>query len=221
MRECQQLWSAACSHSRPTRPDCTSSALGAFTCPVFAACLWRLSACLPVLSVWLAGCLAGWLACLPAFLPAEHIYVGMQLLSSLLLLGGGPFLSTYGPQLMSACTAYVGEVVERGLLLMLPPVDLLMVAAPQQAAPLVLPFMQVGGWVGGGVGQEGAAAGLNCAAVERVGGPEGSEWVVGVVCSAGTLPVLPWSLLVCAIAGVWYPGGQWPVQQRGRPVLSG
>lgn len=73
----------------------------------------------------------------------------MQLLSSLLLLGGGPFLSTYGPQLMSACTAYVGEVVERGLLLMLPPVDLLLVAAPQQAAPLVLPFMQVGGWVGG------------------------------------------------------------------------
>lgn len=74
---------------------------------------------------------------------AEHIYIGMQLLSSLLLLGGGSFLSAYGPQLMSACAAYVGEVVERGLLLMLPPVDLLLVAAPQQAAPLVLPFMQV------------------------------------------------------------------------------
>jgi hypothetical protein len=84
----------------------------------------------------------------------------MQLLSSLLLLGGGPFLSTYGPQLMSACTAYVGEVVERGLLLMLPPVDLLLVAAPQQAAPLVLPFMQVGcGWE-----QDGAEAGLSFAA---------------------------------------------------------
>lgn len=75
---------------------------------------------------------------------AEHINIGTQLLSSLLLLGGGPFLSTYGPQLVSVCTAYVGEVVERGLLLMLPPVDLLLVAAPQQAAPLLLPFMQVG-----------------------------------------------------------------------------
>lgn len=74
---------------------------------------------------------------------AEHIQIGMQLLTSLLLLGGGPFLSTYGPQLLAACAAYVGEVVERGLLLMLPPMDLLLVAAPQQAAPLLLPFMQV------------------------------------------------------------------------------
>jgi hypothetical protein len=39
---------------------------------------------------------------------------------------------------------YVGEVVERGMLLLLPPIDLLLVALPQQAAPLVLPFMQVG-----------------------------------------------------------------------------
>jgi hypothetical protein len=78
-------------------------------------------------------------------LRTEHIYIGMQLFSSLLLLGGVPFLSSYGPQLVSACTAYVGEVVERGVLLMLPPVDLLLVAAPQQAAPLVLPFMQVCG----------------------------------------------------------------------------
>jgi hypothetical protein len=67
----------------------------------------------------------------------------MQLLSSLLLLGGQPFLTTYGPQLLAACAAYVGEVVERGLLLLLPPIDLLLVAAAQQAAPLVLLFMQV------------------------------------------------------------------------------
>jgi hypothetical protein len=29
------------------------------------------------------------------------------------------------------------------MLLLLPPIDLLLVAMPQQAAPLVLPFMQV------------------------------------------------------------------------------
>lgn len=78
-----------------------------------------------------------------AHVPAEHITIGMQLLSSLLLLGGGAFLSAHGPQLVSACAAYVGEVVERGLLLMLPPMDLLLVAAPQQAAPMMLHFMQV------------------------------------------------------------------------------
>lgn len=52
-------------------------------------------------------------------------------------------MATYGPQLLAACTAYVGEVVERGMLLMLPPLDLLLVAAPQQATPLLLPFLQV------------------------------------------------------------------------------
>ncbi len=67
----------------------------------------------------------------------------MQLLSSLLLLGGSAFLSSQGPQLVTACAAYVGEVVERGLLLMLPPMDLLLVAAPHQAAPLMLEFMPV------------------------------------------------------------------------------
>lgn len=70
----------------------------------------------------------------------------MQLFSSLLMLGGGAFLSAYGPQLLSACTAYLGNVVERGMLLMFPPMDLLLVAAPQQAAPMLLPFLQVGGW---------------------------------------------------------------------------
>eukprot|EP00878_Enallax_costatus_P033052 GHUV01036429.1.p1 GENE.GHUV01036429.1~~GHUV01036429.1.p1 ORF type:complete len:379 (+),score=66.51 GHUV01036429.1:725-1861(+) len=73
---------------------------------------------------------------------AEHIYLGMQIISSLLLLGGALFLATYGPQLIAACTAYVGEVVERGLLLMLPPMDILLIAAPQQAAPMIQPFMQ-------------------------------------------------------------------------------
>lgn len=67
----------------------------------------------------------------------------MQLLSSLIMLGGPSFLTAYGQQLLGACAAYVGEVVERGMLLLLPPIDLLLVAAPQQAAPLVLPFMQV------------------------------------------------------------------------------
>jgi hypothetical protein len=86
------------------------------------------------------GNVAAWLF---AAVPAEHISLGMQLLSSLIMLGGPSFLAAYGPQLLGACTAYVGEVVERGVLLLLPPVDLLLVAAPQQAAPLVLPFMQV------------------------------------------------------------------------------
>jgi hypothetical protein len=67
----------------------------------------------------------------------------MQLLTSLLLLGGGAFLASYGPHLLAACTAYVGEVVDRGLLLMLPPMDLLLVAAPQQSAAMLLPFMEV------------------------------------------------------------------------------
>ncbi|KAF6254078.1 hypothetical protein COO60DRAFT_1642619 [Scenedesmus sp. NREL 46B-D3] len=56
--------------------------------------------------------------------------------------GGAIVLAAYGQQLLGACTAYVGEVVERGMLLLLPPLDLLLVALPQQAAPLVLPFMQ-------------------------------------------------------------------------------
>jgi hypothetical protein len=77
-------------------------------------------------------------------LSAEHISLGMQLMSSLIMLGGPSFLAAYGQQLLGACTAYVGEVVERGMLLLLPPVDLLLVALPQQAEPLVLPFMQVG-----------------------------------------------------------------------------
>jgi hypothetical protein len=71
----------------------------------------------------------------------------MQLLTSLLLLGGGPLLAVYGHQLMEAMAGYVGEVVERGLLLLLPPLDLLLVAAPDQAAPLVVPVLQVG-WTG-------------------------------------------------------------------------
>lgn len=79
---------------------------------------------------------------LHGILLAEHIYLGMQILSSLLMLGGAQFLATYGPQLLAACTAYVGEVVERGLLLMLPPMDLILIAAPQEAAPLMIPFMQ-------------------------------------------------------------------------------
>jgi hypothetical protein len=67
----------------------------------------------------------------------------MQLLSSLIMLGGPSFLAAFGQQLLGAVAGYVGEVVERGMLLLLPPVDLLLVAAPQQAAPLLLQFMQV------------------------------------------------------------------------------
>jgi hypothetical protein len=88
----------------------------------------------------------------------------MQLLSSLLLLGGAPFLADHGPALLSAAAGLVGEVVERGHLLLLPPVDLLLVAAPQQAAPLLLPFMQVRARGGRGGGGRGGGALRGCLA---------------------------------------------------------
>jgi len=82
--------------------------------------------------------------------PAEHIGLAMSITSSCILLGGRPFLAQYGAVLAAALTAYVGDVRERGMLLLFPVMDLLLVQYPQEGAQLLGPALQVGSDVHGG-----------------------------------------------------------------------
>jgi hypothetical protein len=69
------------------------------------------------------------------------VRAGLQVVSSLVLLGGAPFLQQHGPALAAALASYVGAVNERGILLLLPPIDLMLVLFPSDAPPLLAPAL--------------------------------------------------------------------------------
>lgn len=69
----------------------------------------------------------------------------MAITTSCIMLGGAPFLAHYGQPLLGALAGYMGAVRERGMLLLLPPMDLLLVLFPQEGAALLMPALQVGG----------------------------------------------------------------------------
>jgi hypothetical protein len=72
----------------------------------------------------------------------EHVRAGLQIVSSLVLLGGAPFLQQYGADLAALLAGYIGTVNERGTLLLLPPLDLLLTLYPTAAPPLLAPALQ-------------------------------------------------------------------------------
>jgi hypothetical protein len=67
----------------------------------------------------------------------------MQLFTSLILLGGRPFLERYGEGITSVLSNLLGQVKERGMLLMMPVMDLLLVAYPEEAPQLLAQPLQV------------------------------------------------------------------------------
>ncbi len=73
---------------------------------------------------------------------SEHIRAGLQTITSLILLGGAPFLQQHGGDLAQLLAGYVGTVNERGMLLLLPPLDLLLVMFPADAPALLAPALQ-------------------------------------------------------------------------------
>lgn len=68
----------------------------------------------------------------------------MQLFSSLLLLGGAPYLAQWGPGLAEVLVGYLGNVKARGMLLMLPVMDQVLVCSPQEGAAVLAAPLQVG-----------------------------------------------------------------------------
>ncbi|GBF94095.1 hypothetical protein Rsub_07082 [Raphidocelis subcapitata] len=72
----------------------------------------------------------------------EHVRAGMQIISSLVLLGGAPFLRQHGADLAGLLAGYMGAVNERGTLLLLPPLDLLLMLFPADAPSLLAPALQ-------------------------------------------------------------------------------
>jgi hypothetical protein len=80
--------------------------------------------------------------------------VCMSIISSCVLLGGAPYLQRWGADLVSALGAYMGNVRERGALLLLPPLDLVLQTFPQEAPQLLQPALlkmlslMLGGQVG-------------------------------------------------------------------------
>ena len=56
----------------------------------------------------------------------EHIAVGMRIAASCVLLGGAPFLQAYGGLLVRALTGFVGNVKERGMLTLLPALEVVL-----------------------------------------------------------------------------------------------
>jgi len=71
----------------------------------------------------------------------EHIQLGMQVLSSLVLLGGQPLLQRYGQEVSSIFLNFLGNVSERGMLLLFPVLDLIVSVAPQAAADVLQPVL--------------------------------------------------------------------------------
>jgi hypothetical protein len=67
----------------------------------------------------------------------------MSIISSATLLGGAPFLAQHGAATVGALHAYLGNVTDKGMLLLLPPMDLILVAFPEDGSVLLLPALQV------------------------------------------------------------------------------
>ena len=67
-------------------------------------------------------------------LPAEHIKVGTQIMTSCVLLGGSEFLQHHGAALAGTLAGLTGSVNERGMLLLFPVYEILL----QVIAPVLL-----------------------------------------------------------------------------------
>jgi len=67
----------------------------------------------------------------------------MSIIPSCILLGGASFLATHGVSLAEGVETYMGNVRERGMLLLMPPLDLILMAFPQEGAVLLMPALQV------------------------------------------------------------------------------
>jgi hypothetical protein len=71
----------------------------------------------------------------------EHIRLGVAVLTSMVLLGGAPFLQAHGGAVASVFTAFLGNVNERGMLLMFPAMELVLGAVPSVAPSVLQPAL--------------------------------------------------------------------------------
>lgn len=71
----------------------------------------------------------------------EHVAVGTRLISSCVLLGGGEVLAAHGQGIVSVLTGYVGNVKDRGMLCLLPVMDLIVQLFPQDGPALLRPAL--------------------------------------------------------------------------------
>jgi len=72
----------------------------------------------------------------------EHVQVVMRLLESYVLLGGRPFLEAYGNMTAQILRTTLGNVKEKGTLLVIPVLDTLVQCFPHEAPPLLEPVLQ-------------------------------------------------------------------------------
>lgn len=76
-------------------------------------------------------------ACAPLPACAEHIQVACHICTSAILLGGAPFLERHAGGMVGMLSALLGNVKERGMLLLLPLMGLALTAFPEDM-PLAL-----------------------------------------------------------------------------------
>lgn len=65
----------------------------------------------------------------------EHVRVGMQIITSCILLGGGAFLEHFGAAVVQILTSMIGALNEKGLGVLLPVMELLVQCFPAEAPP--------------------------------------------------------------------------------------
>lgn len=75
-------------------------------------------------------------------MPAEHMATACAIMRSCLLAGGPQFVPAYGAQLASALTALLGNVSERGSLLLLPVMEIAIQVAPEHSPQALEPALQ-------------------------------------------------------------------------------
>ncbi|KAG1675441.1 hypothetical protein FOA52_001739 [Chlamydomonas sp. UWO 241] len=71
----------------------------------------------------------------------EHIRFGVAVLTSMVLLGGAPFMQAHGASVASVFTAFFGNVNERGMLLLFPAMELVLGAVPSVAPSVLQPAL--------------------------------------------------------------------------------
>ena len=73
----------------------------------------------------------------------EHTAVGMKLATSCILLGGADLLRAHGAALVDVLRSYIGNVKDRGMLLLLPVMDLVVQCFPEEGPGLLTPALTV------------------------------------------------------------------------------
>jgi hypothetical protein len=71
----------------------------------------------------------------------EYIAVGTRALTSCLLLNAAEVLTAHGPRLLGVLTSLIGNVKDRGMLCLLPVIDTILQAFPEQAPTLLAPAL--------------------------------------------------------------------------------